>query len=86
MTGSYNNHFHVFDREQRNDVVLQASRDAIEGPTHILSPIRIVSGKWRGARALESRATNSLCSYRLATPPPLSRRAASAGVAVRCAH
>jgi serine/threonine-protein phosphatase 2A regulatory subunit B len=44
MTGSYNNHFHIFDRTKPMDVTLQASRDAIEGPSHELSPIRILTG------------------------------------------
>eukprot|EP00055_Hartaetosiga_balthica_P011998 m.56558 g.56558 ORF g.56558 m.56558 type:complete len:440 (+) comp7803_c1_seq1:127-1446(+) len=41
MTGSYNNLFHVFDRDSNQDVILHASRDAIEGPTHVLSPMSI---------------------------------------------
>ena len=44
MTGSYNNHFHVFNRQAKRDVMLQASRDAIEGPVHILNPIQVVAG------------------------------------------
>ena len=45
MTGSYNNHFHIFGRESAEDVVLQASRDAIEGPHHILNPVEVVAGQ-----------------------------------------
>ena len=45
MTGSYNNHFHVFGRESQEDVILQASRDAIEGPHHILNPVQVVASE-----------------------------------------
>eukprot|EP01147_Barroeca_monosierra_P008524 gene8524-10263_t len=44
MGGSYSNLFHIFDRESSDDVLLQASRDAIEGPTHVLTPINVLSG------------------------------------------
>ncbi|EGD80253.1 Ppp2r2a protein [Salpingoeca rosetta] len=44
MGGSYSNLFHVFERESGQDVLLQASRDAIEGPTHVLSPITVLTG------------------------------------------
>ena len=44
LTGSYNNFFHVFNRDSGNDVLLQASRDNISTPTHILDPITVSSG------------------------------------------
>ena len=44
MTGSYNNHFKIFDRGTKRDVLLEASRDTIEGPQHILIPMRVFTG------------------------------------------
>ena len=44
MTGSYHNHFRIFNRETAQNVTLEASRDAIEGPTHVLTPIQVFSG------------------------------------------
>lgn len=47
MTGSYHNHFRIFNRETAENVTLEASRDAIEGPTHVLTPIQVFSGPQR---------------------------------------
>lgn len=47
MTGSYHNHFRIFNRETADNVTLEASRDAIEGPTHVLTPIQVFSGPQR---------------------------------------
>lgn len=45
MTGSYNNFFHIFDRNSKNDLCLEASREAIK-PKQILKPRRVaVTGK-----------------------------------------
>eukprot|EP00730_Choanoeca_flexa_P014127 TRINITY_DN6061_c0_g1_i2.p1 TRINITY_DN6061_c0_g1~~TRINITY_DN6061_c0_g1_i2.p1 ORF type:complete len:542 (+),score=68.80 TRINITY_DN6061_c0_g1_i2:141-1628(+) len=55
MTGSYNNHFHIFGRESQDDVILQASRDAIEGPHHVLNPVQVVAGKALSYIALTKR-------------------------------
>lgn len=43
LTGSYNNHFRVINRENSSDVLLEASREAIEGPQHILTPIKVLT-------------------------------------------
>eukprot|EP00052_Salpingoeca_macrocollata_P028245 m.271779 g.271779 ORF g.271779 m.271779 type:complete len:450 (+) comp22839_c1_seq7:128-1477(+) len=44
VTGSYHNHFKVFNRQNQTDVTLEASREAIEGPQHILTPMSILTG------------------------------------------
>lgn len=45
MTGSYNNFFHIFDRNDKQDVCLEASRE-FSKPRQILKPCRVaVTGK-----------------------------------------
>lgn len=45
MTGSYNNFFHIFDRNDKQDVCLEASRE-FSKPRQILKPRRVaVTGK-----------------------------------------
>lgn len=44
MTGTYHNLFRVFDRPTNNDILLEASRDNITGPSHVLHPIQVLSG------------------------------------------
>ncbi|OON21317.1 WD domain, G-beta repeat protein [Opisthorchis viverrini] len=45
MTGSYNNHFRVFDRLTREDVLLEASREVMDSsPLGKLRPRQVVSG------------------------------------------
>lgn len=47
LTGSYHNLFRIFNREQQADVTLEASRDNICGPSHVLQPLSILSGAQR---------------------------------------
>eukprot|EP00049_Salpingoeca_infusionum_P017904 m.354878 g.354878 ORF g.354878 m.354878 type:complete len:489 (-) comp17129_c0_seq1:479-1945(-) len=58
MTGSYHNHFHVFDVEKAEDVILQASRDAIEGPTHVLTPVQVLTGGQQARTRSDVHADN----------------------------
>lgn len=45
MTGSYNNFFHIFDRSDKTDICLEASRE-FSKPRQILKPRRVtVTGK-----------------------------------------
>lgn len=44
MTGSYSNLFRIFDRPSGQDICLEASRDNIQGPTHQLNPVTVLSG------------------------------------------
>lgn len=44
MTGSYHNLFRVINRATEQDVFLEASRDNITGPTHVLPPITVLTG------------------------------------------
>ncbi|XP_031563051.1 serine/threonine-protein phosphatase 2A 55 kDa regulatory subunit B beta isoform-like [Actinia tenebrosa] len=45
MTGSYNNFFHIFDRNTKNDLCLEASRESSK-PKQVLKPRRVaVTGK-----------------------------------------
>lgn len=45
MTGSYNNFFHIFDRNAKNDLCLEASRESSK-PKQVLKPRRVaVTGK-----------------------------------------
>jgi serine/threonine-protein phosphatase 2A regulatory subunit B len=44
LTGSYNNHLRVINRHNSTDVLLEASREAIEGPQHVLTPIKVLTG------------------------------------------
>eukprot|EP00051_Salpingoeca_urceolata_P026824 m.478883 g.478883 ORF g.478883 m.478883 type:complete len:439 (+) comp21258_c0_seq1:502-1818(+) len=47
LTGSYHNLFRIFNREAQADVTLEASRDNICGPSHVLHPLSILSGTQR---------------------------------------
>ena len=46
MTGSYHNLFKVVDRTTESEVLLEASRDHISGPT-VLPPVTILNGNHR---------------------------------------
>jgi len=46
LTGSYNNHFRLFDRDTQRDVTFEASRH-ISKPKHPLKPQRVSHGNKR---------------------------------------
>lgn len=46
MTGSYNNFFRVFDRNNKKDVTMEASKDIIK-PKTILKPRKVYTGNKR---------------------------------------
>lgn len=56
MTGSYNNFFRMFDRGQRRDVTLEASRENIK-PMQVLKPRKVCVG---GKRKKDEISVDSL--------------------------
>eukprot|EP00042_Codosiga_hollandica_P047419 m.513611 g.513611 ORF g.513611 m.513611 type:complete len:432 (+) comp57445_c0_seq1:113-1408(+) len=48
MTGSYNNHLRIFNRDTGGDVTFEASRENITAASHVLEPINVVSGPSKG--------------------------------------
>lgn len=56
MTGSYNNFFRMFDRGQRRDVTLEASRENSK-PMQVLKPRKVCAG---GKRKKDEISVDSL--------------------------
>lgn len=56
MTGSYNNFFRMFDRSQRRDVMLEASRENSK-PMQVLKPRKVCAG---GKRKKDEISVDSL--------------------------
>ncbi|MGH0181534.1 UNVERIFIED_CONTAM: hypothetical protein FKN15_007128 [Acipenser sinensis] len=56
MTGSYNNFFRMFDRGQKKDVTLEASRESSK-PRAVLKPRKVCGG---GKRKKDELSVDSL--------------------------